>query len=59
LETGAAQHRSRERFQELAKSPSLGNVIFCSTANPVRLVQKEIAIAERVCVPKTLSGLMT
>jgi hypothetical protein len=23
LETGAAQHRSRERFQELAKSPSL------------------------------------
>src|ERR1700692_654051 len=24
LETGAVQHRSRERFQELAKSPSLG-----------------------------------
>jgi hypothetical protein len=48
LDTGAEQHRSRERFQKPAKSPSLRNVIFCSTANPVRLVQKQIAVARHL-----------
>jgi hypothetical protein len=38
---------SRERFLELAKASSLGNVIFCAAANPVGLVQKEFSVAER------------
>jgi hypothetical protein len=36
---------SRERFIEPAKSSSLGNVIFGSTANTVELVQKEFPMA--------------
>ena len=36
------------QLDECARADSSsGNVIFCSTANPVGLVQKELSVAER------------